>query len=312
MSTVSRAFPRSSETDPAGAAIRAESLGKRFGRHWAVRDLDLCVEPGEVFGFLGPNGAGKSTTIRMLLGLIRPTSGSAWVAGHPSQDVARAHAQVAYVPAEVALWPNLTGREILELTAHLGPRPDPDYRDKLVQRLDLDLDRLVRTYSTGNRQKLALTAAFATRAPVLILDEPTTGLDPLMEQVFRALIHEATENGQTVFLSSHQLSDVEAVCDRVGILRDGVLVEVAGLPDLRRLHRVEIDVRLAGTGPDVATLAATPGVESVRRIGEDHLVLQMNGGFGPAMRLLADADPTSLAVREPSLEEIFLEYYGDR
>ena len=294
------------------ASIRTQGLGKRYGSRWAVRGLDLSISAGEVFGFLGPNGAGKSTTIRMLLGMARPTAGEAWLAGHRVADVEQAHRHVAYVPAEVALWPNLTGREVLELAAHLGPQPDLDYRDALIQRFDLDLGRRSRTYSTGNRQKVALVAAFATRAPVLILDEPTSGLDPLMERAFRASVLEARERGQTVFLSSHQLSEVEAICDRVGILRAGQLVEVAGLEDLRRLRRIEIDVRLAGIVPDLVALAALPGVADVRQVGAGHLVLQMSGELGPALRVLADAEPSSLGVREPTLEEIFLEYYGDR
>lgn len=290
--------------------IHTEGLGKRYGDRWAVRDLDLSVEAGEVFGFLGPNGAGKSTTIRMLLGLARPTAGHAWLAGYPVGDVDLAHRHVGYVPAEVALWPHLTGREVLELTAHLGPVPDLAYRNLLVERFELDLDKRARTYSTGNRQKVALVAAFASRAPVLVLDEPTSGLDPLMERTFRACIREARDRGQTVFLSSHQLGEVEAVCDRVGILRAGQLVEVAGLAELRRLRRVEIDVRFTGPGPALEVLRTLPGLAEARPLGEGHLVLQLSGPLGPALKLLADADPSALGVREPSLEEIFMEYYG--
>jgi len=294
------------------APIRCEGLSKRFGSLWALRDLDLVLNPGEIFGFLGPNGAGKSTTMRLLLGMLRPTSGAAWLAGHPIGDVTSAHQHVAYVPADVALWPHLTGREILELVAHVGPARDARYQQQLVERFELDLDRRARTYSTGNRQKVALVAAFSTRAPVLVLDEPTIGLDPLMERAFRECLAEAQERGQTVFLSSHQLSEVEAVCDRVGILRRGVLVEVAGLADLRRLRRIEVDVRFARGLPDLTALAALPGVEHIRRSGDDRLLLKMGGPLGPALRLLADAEPVTLGVREPSLEEIFLEYYGDR
>lgn len=292
--------------------IRTEGLGKRYGTSWAVRDLDLAIPAGEVFGFLGPNGAGKSTTIRMLLGMARPTTGQAWLAGCRADDVRQAHQHVAYVPADVALWPSLTGREVLELVAHLGPPPDLAYRSRLVDRFSLDLDKRSRTYSSGNRQKVALVAAFATRAPLLILDEPTSGLDPLMERAFRTSVGEARGDGQTVFVSSHQLSEVEAICDRVGILRAGELVEVASLDQLRRLRRVEIDVRFAGDGPQVAALQALPGVAEVRRVDPRHLVLQLTGGgLGPVMRRLAEAEPTALGVREPSLEEIFLEYYGD-
>ena len=298
-----------------GMLIRTEGLGKRYGRSWAVRDLDLAVPAGEVFGFLGPNGAGKSTTIRMLLGMARPTTGRAWLAGCRAEDVRQAHQHVAYVPADVALWPNLTGREVLELAAHLGSPPDLAYRNRLVDRFGLDLNKRCRTYSSGNRQKVALVAAFATRAPVLVLDEPTSGLDPLMERAFRASVAEARDGGQTVFVSSHQLGEVEAICDRVGILRAGELVEVAGLDQLRQLRRVEIDVRFAGSGPSIAALQGLPGVVEVRQVEPRHLVLQLTGdggGLGPVMRQLAEAEPTGLAVREPSLEEIFLEYYGDQ
>src|SRR4029453_10408303 len=200
-----------------------EGLGKRFTTPLAVDDLSLTVQPGEVFGFLGPNGAGKSTTIRLVLGLLRPISGQARIFDVPADDVERAHRHLAYVPADVALWPSLTGRECLDLLAGVGPGIDHAYRDELIERFALELDRRARTYSTGNRQKVALVAAFATRAPLLVLDEPTSGLDPLREREFRTCIGEATARGQTVFLSSHQLAEVEAVCPRVGILRSGVL-----------------------------------------------------------------------------------------
>lgn len=294
--------------------IRTEGLGKRYGQDWAVRNLDLSIRAGEVFGFLGPNGAGKSTTIRLLLGMARATTGRAWLAGHPVGDVAQAHRRLAYVPADVALWPHLTGQQVLELLAHLGPRPDLAYRAELIERFDLDPTRRCRTYSSGNRQKVALVAAFATRAPVLILDEPTSGLDPLMERTFRAAVAAARDAGQTVFMSSHQLADVEAICDRVGILRSGRLVEVAGLEQLRRLRRVEIDVRFAAAdGRRRDDLAALPDVAEVHEINDRRLLLQLagGGGLGSVLRRLADADPVALGVREPSLEQIFLEYYGD-
>jgi polyether ionophore transport system ATP-binding protein len=291
--------------------IRTEGLTKRFGPTVAVDGLNLVVEPGEVFGFLGPNGAGKSTTIRLLLGLIRPTAGRAWLFGDPATDVEAAHRHLAHVPADVALWPNLTGAETLELLGRIGPGTDLAYRAELVQRFELELDRRARAYSTGNRQKVALVAAFATRAPLLVLDEPTSGLDPLMERTFRQCIAEAGERAQTVFLSSHQLAEVEAVCRRVGILRQGRLVEVAGLDDLRRLRRTEVDVSFAGPAPDPGRLAALPGVGDVRRPAPDRLLLSLTGPPGPALRVLADAEPVQLDVREPSLEEIFLEYYGE-
>jgi ABC-2 type transport system ATP-binding protein len=290
------------------AALRTDDLSKRYGRILAVDGLNLDVDAGEVFGFLGPNGAGKSTTIRLLLGLARPSAGRAWIFDVDAADVARTHRSIAYVPADVALWPQLTGAEILELLARTGPGIDEAYRDELVARFDLDPSRPARTYSTGNRQKVALVAAFATRARLLVLDEPTSGLDPLMEREFRRAVAQARDRGQTVFLSSHQLAEVEAVCDRVGILPGGRLVEVAAVPALRRLHRAEVTVTHAGAAPD---LAAVPGVGEVLRQGDGRLRFALTGPPGPALRSLAAADITSLSVREPSLEEIFLDYYGD-
>jgi ABC-2 type transport system ATP-binding protein len=291
-------------------ALRAEGLTKRFGDVTAVADLDLAVPPGEVFGFLGPNGAGKSTTIRLLLGLLRPTRGAAWVFGDPAGDAARAHRHLAHVPPDVALWPELTGGECLELLGAVGPGVDRAHRAELVERFALDPSRRSRTYSTGNRQKVALVAAFATRAPLLVLDEPTSGLDPLMEQEFRRCVVEAAERGRTVFLSSHQLAEVEAVCQRVGILRAGRLVEVAGLADLRRLRRTEVSVSLGAPAPQLADLGAVPGVTDVRWTSPGELSLAVTGPPAAALRALATAEVTRLGVREPSLEEIFLSYYG--
>jgi ABC-2 type transport system ATP-binding protein len=289
-------------------AIRTEGLSKRFGRTLALDDLTLAVPAGEVFGFLGPNGAGKSTTIRLLLGLIRPTSGRAWLFGDDAADVEVAHRHVAYVPADVVLWPSLTGAETLELLAHVGPGTDLAYRGELVDRFGLELDKRARAYSSGNRQKVALVAAFATRASLLVLDEPTSGLDPLMDREFRRCVTEAADRGQTVFLSSHQLTEVESVCHRVGILRRGRLVEVAGLEELRRLRRTEVEVSFAGPAPD---LARVPGVSDVRATSLTRLRLTLGGPPGPALRAIGAADVTSIDVREPTLEEIFLEYYGE-
>ena len=293
-----------------GPAIRVRGLTKVFGSTAAVDGLDLDVPPGEVFGFLGPNGAGKSTTIRLLLGLLRPTAGRAWIFGVDARDVARAHRHLAYVPADVALWPALTGAEILELAARLGSGVDVGYRAELVERFALDVDRRGRTYSSGNRQKVALVAAFASRARLLVMDEPTSGLDPLMEREFRACVAEARERGQTVFLSSHKLAEVEAVCDRVGILRAGRLVEVAGLAELRRLRRREVEVSFAGAPAGLDGLADLPGVASLSWPAPDRLLVSLTGAPGPALRRIAAADVVGLSVREPSLEEIFLEYYG--
>jgi ABC-2 type transport system ATP-binding protein len=292
-------------------ALRAEGLTKRFSTTLAVDELTLTVPPGEVFGFLGPNGAGKSTTIKMLLGLLRPTSGAAWVFGDPVGEVEAAHRHLAYVPADVALWPAFSGQECLDLMAGIGPGTDLAYRAELVERFGLDVGKRARAYSTGNRQKVALVAAFATRAPLLVLDEPTSGLDPLMEREFRRCIGEAAERGQTVFLSSHQLAEVEAVCERVGILRSGKLVEVAGMADLRRLRRSEVVVDLARPAPELDRLADLPGVADLRRTSDLRLTLSLTGPPGPVLRALGDADVLRLDVREPSLEEIFLDYYGE-
>lgn len=287
-------------------AIRTDQLTKRYGRLLALDGLDLTVDAGEVFGFLGPNGAGKSTTIRLLLGLARPTAGRARIFDVDAGDVAAAHRLLAYVPADVALWPQLTGAELLDLLAATGPGVDVAYRADLVARFDLDLSRPARTYSTGNRQKVALVAAFATRAPLLVLDEPTSGLDPLMELQFRRAVAEARDKGQTVFLCSHQLAEVEAVCDRVGILRAGRLVDVATVPELRRLHRSEVTARFTGPAPD---LAGVPGVDLLDQ-SDGTLRFTLAGPPGAALRVLAAAEVTALTVREPSLEEIFLDYYG--
>jgi ABC-2 type transport system ATP-binding protein len=271
------------------------------------------VTAGQVFGFLGPNGAGKSTTIRLLLGLARPTAGRAWIFDAPAADVAAAHARLAHVPADVALWPDLTGAETLDLLARIGPGTDLAYRDELVERFALDPGKPGRAYSSGNRQKVALVAAFATRAPLLVLDEPTSGLDPLMEQQFRHAVREARDRGQTVFLSSHQLAEVEAVCDRVAILRAGRLVEVADVADLRALHRTEVTATVRGPLPE---LAGVPGITSVRVDGPADpagttVRFALAGPPAPALRALAAIDVVALQLREPTLEEIFLGYYGD-
>jgi ABC-2 type transport system ATP-binding protein len=289
-------------------AIRVDGLSKRFGRVTAVEDLSMSVASGEVFGFLGPNGAGKSTTIRLLLGLIRPTAGSAEIFGCPASDVRRSHSHIAYVPADVALWPRLTGAEILELLGSVGPGIDAAYRDELVDRFNLELDKPARTYSTGNRQKVALVAAFATRAPLLVLDEPTSGVDPLMEREFRGCVAEARERGQTVFLSSHQLDEVEAVCDRVAILRAGRLVEVDSIADLRRLRRTVVEVSYRGVPPSLRDVAAVSGAEL---LDGERLRFSLTGSPEAALRALAAADITALAMHEPTLEEIFLDYYGE-
>ncbi|MFP5219614.1 MAG: ABC transporter ATP-binding protein [Actinomycetes bacterium] len=286
-------------------AITTEGLTKHYGSVVALDDLDLVVERGEVFGFLGPNGAGKSTTIRLLLGLIAPTAGRASVMGVPVQDAARAHRHLAYVPGDVALWPQLTGAEVLALLGNLSGHVDDAYRDKLVERFELDLNRRCRAYSKGNRQKVALVAAFMTRPDVLLLDEPTSGLDPLKMEVFQDVVREAAGRGQTVSLSSHILDEVEDVCDRVGIVRDGRLVELATLEELRGSQATVYDVRLAG---DVPVLDTVPGVVGVAPV-DGGVRVTVAGSPAPLLSVLARYDVTSLRTRDSDLEDVFLRYY---
>lgn len=231
-------------------AIRTERLGKRYGAAQALKNLDLEVASGEVLGYLGPNGSGKTTTIRLLLGLIRPTTGRSAVFGLDSQRATvPAHQHLAYVPGEPSLWPSLTGEETLHLLGSIQGRVDTQYRTELVERFELDPSMRVRSYSKGNRQKVILIAALMSRPDLLVLDEPTSGLDPLMEQTFRQCIHEARGNGQTVFLSSHILSEVEALCDRVAILRAGELVDIGTLAAMRHLSALSVEAICDGPSP---------------------------------------------------------------
>ena len=288
-------------------AIRTEGLSKYYGSVRALEDLDLEVAEGEVVGYLGPNGAGKTTTIRLLLGLIRPTAGRAEIFGLDCQrQVVEAHRRLAYVAGEASLWPSLTGAETLHLLGRVQGRVDVTYRDELIGRFDLDPSKKVRAYSKGNRQKLILLAALMTRPELLVLDEPTSGLAPLMEQAFRHCVHEARERGQTVFLSSHILSEVEALCDRVGILREGLLVEMGTLAEMRHLSALTVEATFEGPVPD---LSRVPGVGSVEV--EGHVVrCQVRGTIEPLLRVLAASGVQELLSREPSLEELFLAQYG--
>ncbi len=290
-------------------AIRTEGLTKRYGTVDALSNLDLAVAPGEVLGYLGPNGSGKTTTIRLLLGLIRPTAGRSEIFGLDSQRQAvEAHRHLSYVPGEANLWPSLTGEETLHLLGRVQGAVDAHYRDELIDRFDLDITKKVRAYSKGNRQKLILVAGLMGRAELLVLDEPTSGLDPLMEQAFRHSVNEAKERGQTVFLSSHILSEVEALCDRVGILRQGVLVDIGTLADLRHLSSLTIEATFDGSVPD---LSRVPGVTAVEVDGRV-VRCQVRGSVEPLLKVLANAGVHELISREPSLEELFLAHYGRR
>jgi ABC-2 type transport system ATP-binding protein len=289
-------------------AIRTQGLTKRYGTNVALRELDLEVAEGEVLGYLGPNGAGKTTTIRCLLGLARATSGRAEIFGVDAQEQPSvAHRRVAYVPGEANLWPDLTGAETLHLLGRVQGAADTPYRDELVERFQLDPSKKVRVYSKGNRQKVLLVAALSSRADLLVLDEPTTGLDPLMEQVFRESVGDARERGQAVFLSSHILSEVEALSDRVAILRAGELVEIGTLAEMRHLSALSIEATFDTAPPD---LSRVPGVTGFVVQGHD-LRCQVVGSVEPLLGVLAASGVHQLLSREPSLEELFLARYGE-
>ena len=287
-------------------AIRAADLTKRYGETLALDGLDLSIEAGEVYGYLGPNGAGKTTTIRLLLGLHRPSRGRAELFGIDAWgDPVTAHRRVAYVAGEPFLWPAMTSAETFEFLARLHGGTDTAYRGELAGRFQLDTKKKVRALSKGNRQKVQLVAALATRADLLVLDEPTSGLDPLMEMAFRQCVAEARERGQTVFLSSHILSEVEAVCDRVGILKEGKLVDQGTLAELRHLSTHTVEVTFGGAAPQFPPM---PGV-AVEPGGPNVLRFEVTGSVGPVITALAGHHVTGLVSREPSLEEIFLHHY---
>ena len=291
-----------------GTAVRTVGLTKSFGSTVALHPLDLEVAEGEVLGYLGPNGAGKTTTIRCLLGLARASGGRAEIFGVDAQRrPARAHERVAYVPGDGSLWPGLTGEETLHLLGRVQGRVDESYRDELIERFLLDPSKRVRAYSKGNRQKVLLVAALSSRADLLVLDEPTTGLDPLMEQAFRDSVTEARSRGQSVLLSSHILSEVEALSDRVAILRAGELVEVGSLAAMRHLSALSIDATFDGPPPDVSRI---PGVAAVDVEG-NRVRCQVVGSVEPLLGALVASGVHQLLSREPSLEELFLAHYGD-
>jgi ABC-2 type transport system ATP-binding protein len=294
--------------EPGAAPIETDGLTKRFGAFTALDDLSITVEHGEVYGFLGPNGAGKTTTIRALLGLAKPSAGTARVFGFDAwAERERAHRRLAFVPGEFAPWPTLRGGEMLDLLGRVHGGYDARRRDAYCERFEFDPSKMGREYSKGNRQKIALISAFMVDADLLVLDEPTSGLDPLMEIEFRSCVKEARAEGTTVFLSSHILSEVEAVCDRVAILRRGRLVEVGSLDDLRELNTQEVEIEF-GSGP-LPDLSHLEGVQEVRPEG-NRVTLRLKGTPNDLIRLLAAHDVHDLDIREPSLEELFLTYYG--
>ena len=288
-------------------AIQTERLSKRFGDFEALAPLDLEVRAGEVLGYLGPNGAGKTTTIRLLLGMLRPTSGRAQIfCCDVQRDTVAAHRRLAYVAGETSLWPSLTGAETLHLLGRVQGAVDERYRDELIERFAFDPSKKVRSYSKGNRQKIGLIAGFMSRADLLLLDEPSSGLDPLMEREFRRCVLEAKAAGQTVFLSSHILNEVEALCDRVAILRSGRLVEAGTLAEMRHLSALSVEATFTSAPPD---LSAVPGVSDIQVAG-NRVSLRMQGPVEPLLERLTAVGVTQLLSREPSLEELFLARYG--
>jgi len=288
-------------------SLQLDNLVKKFGNFKALDGISLDVKEGEVFAYLGPNGSGKSTTIRVLLGILQATSGNAKVLGMDAwKNATEIHKRIAYVPGDVNLWPNLTGGEVIDLFVRLRGRYNKELRDKLVRDFDLDTTKKCRTYSKGNRQKVALIAAFASNADLFILDEPTSGLDPLMEQVFQACVLEQKSKGKSVFLSSHIMSEVERLCDRVGIIRDGKLVETGTLNDLRHLTRYHMDI---------VTMREPESLEKIKGLHNISLA-QKNVSFevdteemDTVIRYISQFGIQKMESAPPSLEELFMRHY---
>jgi len=286
--------------------IQARNLTKKYGAATALNSLNIDINEGEVLGYLGPNGAGKTTTIRLLLGLIQPTDGEATIFGlNATSHAAEIHKDIAYVPGETSYRPSLTGAETLKLLANLHGSCDAEYQKELIKRFDFDPNKKVRSYSKGNRQKIALIAALSSRAKLLIFDEPTSGLDPVMAKVFRDEVLVAKENKQTIFLSSHMLEEVEELCDRVAVLKEGVLVELGTLDELRHLSAVTVEATFPGAPPEVSHIDGVSHVE----IHDSFLRCNVNGSIDQLLATVAKAKPLSFLSRKPSLEELFLSIY---
>lgn len=293
-----------------GSVISARGLLKRFGATRALDGLELEVSPGEVHGFLGPNGSGKSTTIRALLGQLHLCGGTLSVFGlRPLRDAVAIHDRLAYVPGDIALWPHLSGGECIDLLGSFGGHQNQRRRDELVERFELDPTKRVRTYSKGNRQKVALIAALSSDVDLLVLDEPTSGLDPLMEAEFQRTIREASDSGRTVLLSSHILDEVEALCDRVTIIRAGRTVSTGTLDDLRANTRTTVEAVTVVPVPDLEGVAERQTRPHPR--GAWTALVVAPDALGRVVGAVAALDPVSLVVRPPSLDELFLEHYRD-
>ncbi|MBD7950981.1 ABC transporter ATP-binding protein [Oerskovia rustica] len=296
-----------------GPAVEIHDLRKSFGTTTALDGLDLTVRAGEVAGFLGPNGAGKSTAIRVLLGLLRPDSGTATLlGGDPFRDAVSLHRRLAYVPGDVTLWPQLSGGETIDLLLRLrGATVDERRKARMLERFELDPTKKTGTYSKGNRQKVALVAALSADAELLVLDEPTSGLDPIMEAVFQDCVREATSRGTSVLLSSHILAEVEALCDTVTIIRGGRAVQSGTLRELRHLTRSKVVATVGSGTPSTGALEALDGVHDLVVDGS-HVTFHVDDDALPQVtRALADLAPHGLTIEPPSLEELFLRQYGD-
>lgn len=287
--------------------MEVSNLTKKFGQFTALRDVNISLEPGEVYGFIGPNGAGKTTTIRVLLGILKATKGGAAIFGKDVwKDAVEIHRNIAYVPGDVNLWSNLSGGEVIDLFVRLRKGTGASRKEELIRRFDLDPTKKCRTYSKGNRQKVALVAAFSSDADLYILDEPTSGLDPLMEKVFQECVMEVKNAGKAVFLSSHILQEVERLCDKVSIIRDGRIIETGTMKELRHLTRTSVTVE---TERPIEGLEAVSGVHSIRK---------SNGGFtfavdtkelNSVMMLLTGFGIIKLESSPPTLEELFMSHY---
>jgi ABC-2 type transport system ATP-binding protein len=291
------------------AIIQTEKLTKSYGEHRGIIDVDLTVNEGEVFGFLGPNGAGKTTTIRTLLDLLRPTSGRALVFGiESSADPVSIHRRIGYIPGEFALYDRLTGGQTIQYFANLRGGVDAAYQRSLIERFDIDPKRRYKELSKGNKQKIGLVIALQHRPELLILDEPTSGLDPLVQQSFYELVREARDEGRTVFLSSHILSEVERTADRVAIIREGRLVKVGSVESLRDLAHHQVELRFSGPVPAEA-FQSLPGVSDV--VADDHVLrMRVSGAITPVVQAAARYELLDFVSREPTLEETFLAEYG--
>ncbi|WP_182200586.1 ABC transporter ATP-binding protein [Paraliobacillus salinarum] len=288
--------------------LQASQVTKKFGDFTALDGVDLEVNKGEVYGFIGPNGAGKSTTIRVLLGLLKATSGEAKIFGKDVwTDAVDIHKRIAYVPGDVNLWPNLTGGEVIDLFLKMrGQQIDKKKRAELIERFDFDPSKKCRTYSKGNRQKVALIAAFAAKADLYILDEPTSGLDPLMERVFQSYVEEAKQEGSSILLSSHILSEVERLCDRVGIIRQGKMIETGSLDELRHLTRMRLVME---TKKELSDLGSLSGVHDVERKDKSYIFQVDADKLDHVMQHVSSYGITKLESAPPTLEDLFMRHY---